>query len=145
MEPIRGWIKGRFPDLVALLVAMGFFLTLLELLLLGHTEGIQLLAPMVAGLGVLLAALGLLSPSLRMGAAVALLLLGGAGLLGLVEHMEEGLPGEALRPGTLVLVDEEGEYGGEGEQTEASPPPLAPLSLSGLALLGALALYAKEP
>lgn len=152
MAEIRAWLRARFADLVALTVALGFFLTLAELLLMGHTEGIQALAPVTAGLGALLVGLGLLSPGLRPPLALALLLLGGAGFLGVAEHLEKTLGGEALGPGALVLVDEEGTYvggteeGGKGNgENEATPPPLAPLSLSGLALLGALALFVKEP
>ena len=39
---------------------------------------------------------------------------------------------------------ERGEVRGEREGGEGAPPPLAPLSLSGLALMGAVVLLAKQ-
>lgn len=44
-------LQKRFPDLVALFSALGFLTLLSELLLTGHTEGIQALAPLAAGVG----------------------------------------------------------------------------------------------
>ncbi len=135
---MKAWVRHRFPELVALFVAVGFFLTGVELLLMDHTEGIQILAPLTAFAGALLVGLGLLLR--RWGFALALFLLAPLGLFGFWQHLEEGL--EAGVPGTYRWVDEEGEAWEEDGKN--APPPLAPLSLSGLALLGALGLYARE-
>ncbi|MEN2982925.1 MAG: hypothetical protein ABDH20_10555 [Thermus sp.] len=59
---MREMLQKRFPDLVVLFVVLGCFATLAELLLMGYTEGIQLLAPVAAGLGAMAAGLGLLLP-----------------------------------------------------------------------------------
>ncbi|MDW8018137.1 MAG: hypothetical protein RMI36_09965 [Thermus sp.] len=156
---MREMLQKRFPDLVVLFVVLGCFATLAELLLMGHTEGIQLLAPVAAGLGAMAAGLGLLLPLSEPLAVGVLLLVSLAGLVGTAEHWAESL--SASRPAMVQLVDEEGEAypalpqgegatqeGGEGsgqEGGEATPPPLAPLSLSGLGFLGALALLARRP
>ncbi|RTI04104.1 MULTISPECIES: hypothetical protein [Thermus] len=142
-------LQKRFPDMVALFTGLGFLTVLAELVLTDHTEGIRILAPLAAGMGAGAILLGLGFPRGRVWATGLLLLVGGIGLLGLVEHMQEAL--EAFSPSVVRLVDKEGweypAYPGplrEGEK-EGSPPPLAPLALSGLGLLGALALHARKP
>jgi hypothetical protein len=147
---MRETLKERFPEMVVLFVALGFVVTLAELLLVGHTEGVQAVAPLAAGVGMVGAGLGLVAPRARSWALALLLGVSLAELFGLVQHLEEGLEGkEGLRPGAFRLVDEEGAYypGGyeEGEKGEGAPPPLAPLSLAGLGLLGAAALWVRRP
>ncbi|KGQ22542.1 hypothetical protein [Thermus filiformis] len=150
---MRETLRERFPEMVVLFVALGFFVTLAELLLMGHTEGVQAVAPLAAGVGVVGAGLGLVAPRARSWALALLLGVSLAGLFGLVQHLEEGLEGkEGLRPGAFRLVDEEGAYypGGyeeyeKDEKGEGAPPPLAPLSLAGLGLLGAAALWVRRP
>lgn len=141
-------LQKRFPDLVALFSALGFLTLVAELLLTGHTEGIQALAPLAAGMGTLAILAGLWVRGGQAWAIGFLLGVGAMGLVGLAQHMKEAL--EASRPSTIQLIDEEGRkypaFGlGEGGESETPPPPLAPLALSGLGLLGALALYAREP
>lgn len=141
---MRGFLRKRFPDLVGLMVLLGFFLLLAELLLTGHTEEAQALAPLfsLVGAGLLLA--GLFLPKARQVLALALVLVSASGVVGLWQHLEDGL--EAGESPSIRLVDRDGEevWGWEREEGENPPPPLAPLSLSGLALLGALALYVGE-
>lgn len=146
-------LRKRFPELVAFFSALGFLTLLAELLLTGHTEGIQALAPLGAGMGALATLAGLGLKAGRPWAIGLLLLLGGLGLVGLLQHTEEAL--EAQGPAEVRLVGEEGEaypaYLGLSEEEEEEvdgenlPPPLAPLALSGLGLLGALALYVRTP
>jgi len=146
MGNARTWLRRHLPEVFGLFALMGFFLTLAELFLMGHVEGVQVVAPIAATLGALAVGLGLLLPQSRPLAVALLLLVGGAGLVGLLEHLEASL-GEAQGTPRVVLVDEEGEAwpGWEGKEQEGTPPPLAPLSLSGLGLLGALALWVREP
>lgn len=143
---MRPWLRKRLPDLVVLFGLGGLSLTGVELLLMDHTEGVQLLAPLAAFLGALLAGLGMAFKRWALALALALALLAPVGLFGFLQHLEGAL--EAGAPAAYRWVDEEGEgweeearEGGEGEGT---PPPLAPLSLSGLALLAALGLYTSE-
>ncbi|WP_243028729.1 hypothetical protein [Thermus albus] len=143
---MREVLRKHFPDLVSLASLLGFLTILAELLLTGHTEGIQLIASLSALVGAGLLGLGLLLNRGRSLVILALFLLSATGLLGLVQHLEEGLD----KASTPILqgplwADREGGYFYEEEgKKEAAPPPLAPLSLSGLALLGALALYVGE-
>ena len=144
---MKGWLRQRLPDLTALFGALGLFLTGVELLLMGHTEGVQLLAPLAAFLGALLTGLGLIFTRGASALALALALLSPVGLFGFLQHLEGTLEAEA--PALYRWVDAEGKGWEEGEaqeegEGEEAPPPLAPLSLSGLALLGALGLYARE-
>lgn len=83
--------------------------------------------------------------------AVLLLLLSVTGLIGTFEHLEEGgaARGEGQRVGVAVnqqvaFTDDDDDTarqeGGAGEEGEAVPPPLAPLSLAGLSIFGVLAI-----
>ncbi|SDF48907.1 hypothetical protein SAMN04488243_1666 [Thermus arciformis] len=140
---MRPWLRKRLPDLVVLFGLGGLFLTGLELLLMDHTEGVQLLAPLAAFLGALLAGLGMAFKRWALVLGLALALLAPVGLFGFLQHLEGGLEAEA--PAAYRWVDEEGEGWEEGAgEGEGTPPPLAPLSLSGLALLAALGLYTRE-
>lgn len=143
---MRSWLRKRLLDLVVLFGLGGLFLTGVELLLMDHTEGIQLLAPLAAFLGALLAGLGMAFKRWALALALALALLAPVGLFGFLQHLEESL--EAGAPAVYRYVDaEEGwEERGAGKdgEGEKAPPPLAPLSLSGLALLAALGLYTRE-
>ncbi|OUC07797.1 hypothetical protein RY27_12770, partial [Litorilinea aerophila] len=95
----------------------------------------------------------------RMALAVLFLLLSITGLVGVFEHAEEGGGrAEAFVPGTQARAlsqasapiqvrfsydEESGERSESGfVRREGSPPPLAPLSLTGLSLLGAAAVFA---
>lgn len=147
---MREVLRRHFPDLVALLSILGFLTLLAELLLTGHTEGIQALAPLGAGIGAGAVFLGLWVPKARGWAIGILLGMGALGPVGLAQHLEKAL--EAYKPAAVQWVDKDGEWFpayprlGEGDgKEEAPPPPLAPLALSGLGLLGALALYVRTP
>lgn len=147
---MREVLRRYFPDLVVLLSALGFLTLLAELLLTEHTEGIQALAPLGACIGAGAGFLGLLVSKARGWAIGILLGVGALGPIGFAQHLEEAW--EAYKPATVQRVDKEGEWfpayprlgEGDGEE-EAPPPPLAPLALSGLGLLGALALYVRTP
>lgn len=146
---MQEYMRERFPEAVVLFSALGFLTLVAELLLTTHTEGIQVLAPLAAATGALAALAGLWLKAARPWAIGLLLALMGVGLLGFFQHIEESV--EAHTPAQVRLVDEDGEAYpmyprvGKGEGEETLPPPLAPLSISGLGLLGALALYVRRP
>ena len=104
---MRPWLRKRLPDLVALFALAGLFLTGVELLLMGHTEGVQLLAPLAAFLGAFLTGMGLAFKRWVLALALVLALLAPVGLFGFLQHLEEGL--EAGAPAAYRWVDEEGE------------------------------------
>ncbi len=171
MDHLTQYVRRHFTTLVLLSVLAGFALILVELLVTQHYDGIQLVAPISCGVGILLSATALWFAPGRSAIAVLLLLLALTGLFGAFEHQEEGGEEEARASTTVVMqVSDEGsespttvseseagenEVGeaesiergergeGEGEEEEGNPPPLAPLSLSGLAFLGALSVIAQ--
>jgi hypothetical protein len=69
-------------------------------------------------------------------AVVLFVLLSGAGVYGFIEHMENR-EGDEIEAATPALEVHE-------EENESDPPPLAPLAVTGLALLGAAAVMARE-
>ena len=165
MEQIAGWIRKNFPELVLVGAAGGFLMILAELIITDHLEGTQLVAVVASVIGLVVSAVGfLLRGAASRAGAILLVLLSISGLVGAFEHYEEGqeeatatqhgLPvGQDYRYIDSDEEDEEsvsgeageaGEEGEEGEEGEAVPPPLAPLSLSGLALLGAMAMLARS-
>jgi len=150
-------IRENFPAVVLAMVAGGFALTVVELLMMHHTEGKQLIGVAATGVGALLALVGIWAKggakTLLVGTFAVLAL---SGVFGMVEHLEgeeeerEGFrwqqPAQAwLTSHTVAFADEERHEREEeeGEKGEHGPPPLAPLSVTGLALLGAAALIAK--
>ncbi|GAB5602514.1 hypothetical protein FJNA_10390 [Thermus sp. FJN-A] len=143
---MKAWVRRRLPDLVGLFGLGGLFLTGVELLLMGHTEGVQLLAPLAAFAGALLGGFGLVLRRWSPAFALALALLSPVGLFGLLQHLEGGLEAEAPAVYRWVDAEEGWEEKGAGKEGEGekAPPPLAPLSLSGLALMAALGLYTRE-
>lgn len=140
-------IAGHLPELVLLANAGAFSVLLLELLLLGHTDGIQRVAPVTAASGAFLCMFAVITPRrLRVAPAVFLLLLSGAGFVGFARHLDE-------RDASLFSVstvrgddDDDGDNSGSGgdddDDDDAEPPPLAPLGLTGTAGLSAIAAFA---
>lgn len=161
MNMLQNFVQRRYVPVMLLLIIGGFVMLLVELLMLDHTEGIQLVAVMATGMGLLLALAALLAPAKwRNGVAILFVLLSVTGLIGSYEHVEEGAeeeeeahlvmpttennanlniayPAQAAKEG-----EEEGEEG--EEEGEDVPPPLAPLSLAGFALMGAVTTLAKR-
>jgi hypothetical protein len=144
-------IRAFLPDLILAGVAGGFALLLAEMLLTEHTEGLQGVAVWAAVAGIVLSVAGLVIRSRRTALllGLALVLLSLSGPAGIYLHATR--EAEARESQSLARDGdprdeggEEGEEGEEGEGDEKGPPPLSPLSLSGLALMGALALAGRE-
>ncbi len=162
MARLQAFVRSNLVLVLLLLTAGGFVMLLAELLLVNHTDGIQFVAVVASAVGLALALLGLLARrGLRLALAAAFLALSITGLIGTYEHLEEGSEGgEAWRAAPVAVrsgyqtianrLDEDdgergegGERGETGERGEGTPPPLAPLSLAGLSMLGAVSLAAK--
>ena len=130
-------LKKRFPEVVLLWSAVSFFVLLLELLLTNHTEELQLVGVIAALAGTIAAIAGLGSPALRRGALVALSLVALAGVAGTLVHLREGTEEKAEY---AYKYDEDEAY----EEGEGAPPPLAPLGLTGTALLAGLSVLMRN-
>ena len=130
-------LRRRFPEIVLVWSAVSFFVLLLELLLTGHTEELQIVGVIAALAGVLAALLGLGSPLLRRAALVVLSLVALAGAAGTLVHLREGAEEKAEY---AYEYDEDEAY----EEGEGAPPPLAPLGLAGTALLAGLAILVRD-
>ena len=124
-------LKERFPELVVGMVVGGFALTLVELLLMNHTEKTQTIGVVVTVLGMGAVALGLVAPKLRKPLLGLLIVVAGSGLFGIYEHLEEA-------------AEHREKAAREQREPKPGPPPLAPLSVSGLALMGGLGLLAAK-
>ena len=159
MNRVQTFVRSNLTSLLLLFLAGGFLILLAELLLTDHTEGIQLIAVAASTFGALLALAGLKAKgSVRNVLAILFLVLAISGLVGAFEHFEERFEEEEETKAPIVLRQNSGRMGmasipyrldqdedeEDEEEEEESPPPLAPLSLSGLSILAALALLAKE-
>jgi len=110
--------RNLFVILLVLLLG-GFLLVLAELLITGHVEGVQNVAVIASAVGAIGVAAGIfVKGTVRHVVAILLLVLTLTGLMGTLQH--------------------------SAATGEVAPPPLAPLSLSGLALMGAVLLLAKQ-
>lgn len=145
----RTLVRAHFPDLVLLGAAAGFLLLTAELVLTEHSDGLQAVAILAGITGALLCLGGLLVRQrwARLLAAAALVLLSAVGPLGVFLHLGGEVEAAAVErtapAGLSVYNDEDDEGEKEEEEDEEGVPPLAPLSLSGLALLGASAIMAR--
>ena len=145
-------IRSYLPELVLIGAGDGFAVTLAELLSTGHSEGTQVIAVIAAAIGAALCLIGLLARSrmILRALAIGLLLLAISGPVGVFLHVGgEADAAEAPRPiegvSTFDGDEDEDEDEGEGEdEDEGGVPPLAPLGLSGLGLLGAVGVRARE-
>lgn len=161
LESLQGWIQAHFPALVLLMVAGGFALTAAELVYMRHTEETQLVGLVATLLGTVLAVGGIWVRGGGRGfLAGTFVLLACSGIFGMVEHFEEiqeERQGVRWHQPVATWLDrqgsahadeegsrERGEKEGEEEEGEHGPPPFAPLSVTGLALMGAVAALAKK-
>jgi len=171
MTGLQAMVRRNLITILLVLLLGGFVMLLAELLITNHVDGIQNVANVASIVGAAAILLGFFAKGMFRHLLVLLLLvLSLSGLLGAWEHLESREGGEAQAPAALAVRsdgyqtvsngagadaertlqdDDEGEEareGGEGSEREGgegAPPPLAPLSLSGLALMGAVVLLAK--
>ncbi len=174
MTNLQVIVRRYLTPILLLLLAGGFLVVLGELYLYRHWQGTQLIGFAATVIGLVAVLLGLFAKrGLRIGLAVLLALVSVAGLIGTYEHFESrSEESEAARPslvqvsaaanmtvayrpsadGERMAAQEGGETGETGEGSEGGgreggeevPPPLAPLSLAGLSLMGAAVLLAKQ-
>ena len=153
MNKLSAWTRNHFITLILAFTAGGFLFILAELLLERHWGGVQTIAPVSAVIGLVLVLLAL-TWRRAVPTAVLFLLLGVTGLFGTFEHFEsrteehDGPPGQAsqvmLQAVSAPPASAEGEAGPPDGSRRGGPPWLAPLSLSGLALLGGTATLAGK-
>ncbi len=170
MTSLQAMVRRNLINILLVLLLGGFVMLLAELLITNHVDGIQNVANVASLVGAAAILLGFFAKgTFRHLLVLLLLVLSLSGLLGAWEHLESREGGEAQAPAALALRpdgyqtistgagadvertlqqdDDEGEEareGGDREGGEGAPPPLAPLSLSGLALMGAVVLLAKS-
>jgi hypothetical protein len=119
MRSLENLVRRNLVVILLVLLLGGFLMLLAELLLTGHVDGIQNVAVIASAIGAIGVAAGIfVKGTVRHVVAILLLVLTLSGLLGVRQHFES--------------------------TDDASPPPLAPLSLSGLGLMGAVVLLAKQ-
>ena len=171
MRNLEGMVRRNLVTILLLLLLGGFVMLLAELLLTDHVDGIQNVAVIASAVGAVAIAAGFfVKGTLRHLTALLLLVLSLSGLMGAWQHFEASRGDEAHTPGAALVQaqtgyqtiaagagerqrapQQEGEEeneGGEGRESgeggQGAPPPLAPLSLSGLALMGAVVLLARQ-
>lgn len=162
LTSLQSFVQRRFHVLIMSFIGLGFLFLLAELIMYEHYDGIQLVAVVSTVLGALLAFLGIVATGrMRLGIAAVMLVLAVSGIIGVVEHNEKRGEGGEQRSGQVQQGDEaketdksdaseQGEAAEAGEtkegegEAEIPPPPLAPLSLSGLCAFGAVALFGRR-
>jgi hypothetical protein len=128
------------PRVLMLATALGFGFVLLELVMLGHTQGGKLTGAISAALGLVLGVLGLANVGgLRKILPVLFLVLALSGLWGALAHSgARGFRSQGVSQ-IPASVTEDRTVGRAVRSFAALPPTLAPIMLTGLALLGAIA------
>ncbi len=157
MSGLQGFFQRQWQTVLLLLITGGFAVIALELFITDHYDGIQLIGIIAPVIGIVAALWGIFARgTLRMILALLLVVEAVAGMMGVLQHFQNR--GEAAVPAYLVQGDagyrpvawlaapasqEEGEAAESG--SESAPPPLAPLGISGLALMGAVILFTPRP
>jgi len=164
MAGLQSFTRKHLTTLLLVLLAGGFAVLLAELILYKHFEGLQLVGLFSTIVGLLAALWGLVAKGgTRIALAGVMVLLVVAGLIGVVQHNESEGGDEGARPAAIaaagananisltapgVAQDSDDAPVAPGARprgdSETPPPPLAPLGLSGLALMGAVVLLAKR-
>ena len=130
---MQRFVRETLPELILAAVAIGFLVLFLELAITRHNEGAQIIGIVGALAGTLAALLGFGGRTLRFFALLLFALVALAGAAGTAVHVL-----------SLEEAYEYEEYEYRYSPEKAPPPPLAPLGLSGLALIGALAVIARS-
>jgi len=119
MASLKRVVQQYFYSVLLLMTVGGFVMIAAELLLTSHTEGLQLVGvtAAVAGLILAVAALFLSGRQARNILVILFVVLSISGLVGVLQHA-----------------------GARSGDDDSAAPPLASLSLSGLALIGAVTL-----
>lgn len=151
---MRQRVADFLPQIILAANAGAFAVLLAELIILEHWDGIQRVAPVTAAAGIVLCCAAIVIPArMRIVPGVLLLALSAAGLVGFTQHMDERDGGF----GSLFSSDDDDDdNSGRGnsrdrdrddadDDDDAEPPPLAPLGLSGTALLSAIAALSAAP
>lgn len=167
MQSVQNFVQKNLFSLLLLVTAGGFAMLLVELILMGHTAGTQLVAIATSAIGLILALMGIIAKgSFRYLLVVLFLALSASGLYGTLEHTEGREHRAQEVQGLTITVtgeheesekaeadhnskpaaDEEGEDLGDELVDEFTqfPPLLSPLGLSGFAALGAIILLGKK-
>lgn len=156
MTALRQFVVRNFYTIMYLLVAGSFLGLVAELVWTEHWDGIQLVGLAASAIGLVLALLAIFaSARMRSVLAILFLVLSISGIVGAIEHNEArneessatvimaASVGPVVQPAPQYDGDEEGEEHeeeGEGENV----PPLAPLSLAGMSIIGAVTLLADD-
>lgn len=158
MVGAQTFVQRRYHALLLGLIGVGFLLMLAELVGYQHFEGLQLIGTIATAVGAVVAFLGIRATGgLRRMLVGLFVFLALVGLLGTWEHNEDRFGGEERRPpagqvsqgGQAAQGSQSGQAGqgrqGGRERTgfRMPPPPLAPLSLAGFCMLGAVVLLGR--
>lgn len=135
------WFHARLPQIVPLMAASGFGLTFVELVLIGHHEKAQVVALGVCGFGLLLSLLGLVVQGIWRKIVVGLLILVALeGFVGTAMH-RFGDPTKNAGEATMAAAQP---ATGNAPDHDHHAPPLAPLSITGFAVLASVAIAARK-
>lgn len=146
MLTMQSFVQRRYHTLVMASVGFGFVLLIVELLNYRHYQGLQIIGLATVVLGAIAAFLGIRATGgLHNALIVGFFVLSLAGLVGAFLHNADRLFGER-RPeaaqATAQRAQSTGEAGPPGGQIP--PPLLAPLSVSGLCVIGAFTLLDRK-
>lgn len=158
MSMIQTFVQRRSASLMLLLISGGYVMLLAELLLINHMKGPQMVGVIASSAGLLFTLIALfVSGKTRNWVALLLVVLSVSGLLGTFKH-NEALNAEpaAMAAPVNATVNADSLNQPIADRRQAAPdaegpggeqsavPPLAPLSLAGFALMGAVATLSKR-
>jgi len=143
LERLQTAAQRHLAEWTLIAVAAGFVTLLAELIMAGHTRGAQLIGVVASVAGIVLALAGLATRGKAAAwVGILMIVLSLSGLVGVAEHAEWRQERFARQERYQAFQTYQ-PYAARGER--GAPPLLAPLSVTGLALIGAAATLAREP
>ena len=144
LNTLQTFIQRRLYVLMMLMIGVGFATLVVELIGYKHWEGFQLIGLTAILVGAIVSFLAIgANASLRRMLGLVFLVLAFIGLVGTVMHNGDKLTGqsdEARRPPPTAVEGSPRERG----EFRIPPPTLAPLSMSGFCILGALVVLGRK-
>lgn len=150
LDSFQTFIQRRWYTLMMLIIGVGFVTLIIELLGYQHWEGFQLIGLSAIAIGAIVSFVAIgASASLRKTLGLVFLVLALVGLIGTVLHNGKRLTGQAADMPVPPPAAADGQApapgeGPEGGRLRMPPPPLAPLSMSGFCILGAVVVLGRR-
>ncbi len=145
LDKLQSFIQQRWYTLMMLMIGVGFVTLTVELIGYQHWQAFQLIGLSAIIIGAIISFLAIgANASLRRTLGLVFLVLALIGLIGTIMHNGDRLTGKANEERRPPPTAVEGQAGRPEGGFRMPPPALAPLSMSGFCILGAIVVLGRR-